>query len=320
MKTCAPNARRGFTLVELLVSLTILSLILFSLAQAVGFVSKLWINGVGAVDNFGKARDILTVMDRDIQGMVMRRDLPAFVDGVTPPAPACAFYTNTQGNPGTNTLDTRAVSLVDYVPDYSSNGTPTTFTLYRLNSGNNFTATNVPLIGNGSGPLTGLTYTTGTNNTTGEENIATGVILFGYQFVDGTGAIHTPNPDYASAAGGTYKISASPESSPTTPINYTFDFTAPSSTANSRAVIVSLLVLSNSAVTLVNQTPGMASTLTNDFNVSVTLPSNETYGQYWSVLLNPASGTFGANLPPTVRGGLRVFQRYIPLPLVSTSS
>jgi prepilin-type N-terminal cleavage/methylation domain-containing protein len=298
MKTSPSLRPAGFTLVELLVSITILSLMLFTLAQVIAFVSQLWINGVGAVDNFSKARDIMSVMDRDIQQMVMRPDLKAFVDNSnsTPPNPACAFYTNVQGSPGT---DTRSVSLVEYVP----NNGGVQGTLSRLNYGMNFTTPIVPSVGATNLPDLSKIPTSGTT-----ETIATGIIGFGYQFVDGTGTIQTPVPTMLSTAAPTVA----------TPYTYFYDYTAPNAAANPRAVIVSVLVLNNAAYQLATANATIMTKLQTDF--SGALPANETFAQYWNGTLNPATGTLDPTLPPSVRAGLRVFQRYIPLPLVTPAS
>jgi prepilin-type N-terminal cleavage/methylation domain-containing protein len=290
----------GFTLVELLVSITILSIMLFSLAQAIGYVSQLWINGVGTVDNFGKARDILTVMDRDIQQMVMRSDLPAFVvNPAANPLQACSVYTNVEGNQGTSTPDGRTISLVEYYPNFNGG----IFTLSRLNYGNNFSQSQTPIIATTT--LTDLSLATSPYT----ETVATGVVQFGYQFVDGTGTIQTPGPtNYV-------KNSSYPIAAPSALYTYSYNFTAPGASSNPRAVIVSLLVLSNSAYQLALQNAHIATQLTTDF--SGTLPANTTYSQFWNSTLNPTTGTLDPTLPAPVRAGLRVFQRYIPLPVVT---
>jgi prepilin-type N-terminal cleavage/methylation domain-containing protein len=280
----------GFTLIELLVSITILSLILFSLAQAIGFVAQLWVNGVGATDNMTKARDVLSVMNRDLSQMVLRPDTAAFVDqnGNS----ACAFYTSVQSN-GT---DTRSVSLVQYKLNPGSQ----TGVLGRLTYGMNYTSTITPIVSNPA--PTALTQL-GSSST---ETLATGVIQFQYQFVDGTGTIL--NPPYV-PTGSTSTL--------TTP--FTFDYVNPRDTANPRAVVVSLVVLSNSAYTLASQNSTIMTRLQTDFP-STTPAANKTYGSVWNATLNPASGTFDSSLPVPVRSGLRVFQHYIPLPVITPSS
>jgi prepilin-type N-terminal cleavage/methylation domain-containing protein len=298
MKSTAPTqgTRRGFTLVELLVSITILSIMLLFLGQAMGFVSNIWVNGVGMVDNFSKARNILNILDRDVQGMVMRPDMSAFVDGNTPPNPACAFYTNVQGY-SANTADTRAVSLVQYVMS-----TPGTLT--RKNYGMNFSLPIAPAIPAIPGSLTSPNPLTQLSSVTaaGTETLATGVIEFQYQFVDGYGQILTPPYTYKPVGSAT---------GTTTPFYY--DYTSPTAPPNARAVVISLLVLNNSAYNLAKQT-GQLANIKTIFETG-TLPANQTYSQFWNGTLNPSSGTFGASLPAPIRSGLKVFQRYLPLPV-----
>ena len=284
------HKKSGFTLVELLVSITILSLILLTLAKAIGFVSQIWVSGIGTVDNYSKARDILSIMDRDIQQMVLRPDTAAFVDSSG--NSACAFYTNIQGNPGTGlpgNPDTRTVSLVQYALN-----TPTTQpALVRKNYGMNFVYT-------AAASPTGATPTVGNtsslpqpaNSSLETDTVATGVIQFEWQFVDGGGNIISPT---------------------STSNNFSYNFNAPSAATNPRAVVVSILVLSNSAYQIALQNPAVITKLQTDFNT--TLPSSETYSQYWNGVLNPASGTLDPSLPPQVRNGLEVFQRFIPLPV-----
>jgi prepilin-type N-terminal cleavage/methylation domain-containing protein len=277
------SRRAGFTLIELLVSMTILSIILIALGSATGYVSRLWLNGVGAMDNFTKARVVLTLLDRDIQMMVLRRDLAAFVDSSTPPNPACAFYTNVQGSPGT---DTRAISLVQY-----RLATPaTTPTLQRLNYGMNFlnTASAVtPTVSTAS--LTQLG-----NSNVQPETVFTGIIRFQIQFLDGTGAIQ-----------------------PT----YSFTYSQPLPPANSRTVIVSMLVLSNPAYKLATQGGGtwMSSLANDSADFPTTALTNQTYSQVWNASLNSPSATL-LSLPLAIRSGIQVFERHIPLPITTPSS
>jgi prepilin-type N-terminal cleavage/methylation domain-containing protein len=285
------SLKLAFTIVELLVSMAILSIMLIAIASAIGYVSQLFTNSVGAVDNFAKARVLLNALDRDIQMMIIRRDVGAFADPTN--GPACAFYTQVQGYPGT---DTRSLSLVQY----SLTNSATSSVLIRQNCGMNFVAGSglTPEVGyNG----TNLLQLTNSNFTTvPPETASTGVIAFKWQFIDGNGAINTPT-------------STTPFLSP---------YLAPNSLTNYRIVVISMVVLSSSAYKLAIQT-GKLSTVIADFptspsNLTTALP---TYSQYWNNLLNnPAGGVFDTTLPAPIRGGIQVFERHIPLPFTTPST
>jgi len=275
------------------VSIAVLSLLIVILATATSSVLRTWQTGLGTVDNFTKSRTMLNLLDRDIQMIVLRRDLGAFVNTTTN-VPACAFCANIQGYPGT---DTRAISLVAYtnviVPNVSA-------TLQRLNYGMSF----VP---------TGISPTVGTNTlaqianipANGVENLATGVVAFKWQFIDGNGYYQTPNP-------------------PSTPA-FLYDFAAPGSPTNYRTVVVSMVVMSDNAYNLAIKT-GTLSRLTDgatDFPTTLPLSAtNQSFATYWSGLLNhPAGNTFDPALPAPVRdpGGISVIERHIPLPTIAAS-
>jgi prepilin-type N-terminal cleavage/methylation domain-containing protein len=276
---------KGFTLVELLVAVTITSIILFSLAQAIGFVSQLWLNGVGAVDNLTKARDIMAAMNRDVQMMVLRPDTAAFVDKNG--NPAFAFYSNVQSSGA----DTRTVSLVEYTIPTGSQ------TLQRLTYGMNYSNAVTPMVSTPA-PTVMSQLTTGSGGNMTPENMATGVLLFQYQFVNGSGTILT---------------GASTSVNPT----FTYDYINPRDPANPRAIIVSLLVLDNQGYLIASQNPAIMTSLLNLFN-SALPAAGQTYGYSWNQVLN--GGTFGPNLPTPIRSGVRVFQHYIPLPVISPGS
>jgi prepilin-type N-terminal cleavage/methylation domain-containing protein len=285
----------GFTLIELLVSMAILSIMLLTMATMMGFVSTIWLNGIGSMDNFTKARVVLNLVDRDIQMMVLRRDIAAFVD----PSGAsldsygnsiCAFYTNVQGNPGT---DTRSISLVQYL----LNNPGSQPTLQRLNYGMNF------LAASGVTPAIGQTskLAAPANSTLQTETVFTGIVRFQIQFVDGTGTILTPpyTPTGTTKAAGPFS----------------FNFLAPADPSNPRSVVVSMLVLSNPAYKLATQGGGTIMTkLLSTFPNTLT-GSNQTFSQYWNSILNPSIGTIDPTLPPVVRGGIQVFERRVPLPI-----
>ena len=279
--------RRGFTLTELLVAIAVLSLMLVTLATMTSFVTKIWLSGLGAADNYTKARVVLNLMDRDIQNMVLRRDLAAFVDGTGNTA-LCRFYTNEAGQPGTGftggTFDTRSVSLVQY----SLATTATTAMLQRLNYGMNFLPAS-----SGARPVVGSTTTLAvpSNATLQTDTLFTGIVQFEWQFIDGTGTIQTP--------------------SSTTP--FVYNFASPGATSNYRAVIISMVVLNNYAYTIATKNTTCMAMLTGTTCFSTTAPTNQTYSQVWNAFLAAPSTSF-STLPEPVRRGIQVFERHIPLP------
>lgn len=122
----------GFTLIELLASMSVLVVLMTVMSQTVGMVSSGWLSGKARIDAFTQARVTLGALDRDVQRMVLRRDLAAFTDG-TGANSALAFYTRVQGVQGD-----RAVSLVEYQVQ-----TPTTEPhLVRNDYGMDFGGTN----------------------------------------------------------------------------------------------------------------------------------------------------------------------------------
>ena len=299
----------SFTLVEMLVAMAILSLMLVAIASAMGLVSRIWLQGVGATDNYTKARVALGLLDRDIQLMVLRRDLAAFTDS-TGTQTSCAFYTMVDGSPGT---DTRALSLVQYsMSQLPSPSAATNSTLQRLNYGMNFntnTSAMTPEVGYNA-RLVQLTNSVVTANAV-TDNVFTGIIQFQIQFIDGTGTIL--NPPYNT-------LSSTPPSTstlPTLPTAFWYDFANPGGTYNPRGVVVSMVVLSNPAYIVATQ-PGSTYLQTIIGCFSTAPPSNQTYSQVWNSFLNAPTPAF-LKLPPSIRSGIQVFERHIPLPITTPS-
>ncbi len=142
---------RGFTLVEMMTAITVLSLMLVMLGQILQMASQAWTNGLRNVNNFTKARAMLDMFTRDLQSGVFRSDLAAF------PGSGTAFYTE---RPGilTSGGSERQVSLVQY--DYGTDtSTPVSLTTLRRGDqaiGWNDAATTIPF---GQTDFTGTTVT-----------------------------------------------------------------------------------------------------------------------------------------------------------------
>ncbi len=123
----SPSSRRGFTLVEMLVSISIVSFMLVVLAQVTGLTEKAWRLEQNRIDNFTKARSMLDLISDDLQRAVIRSDLPVFGTGAptvnsanglsyfTGTVYTTAFYTRIPGVPSTATTPVRDLSLVSYV-------------------------------------------------------------------------------------------------------------------------------------------------------------------------------------------------------------
>jgi len=297
--------RRSFTLVELLVAIAVLSLMLVALAAAMGGVTSIWRAGLVSVDNFNKARVVMNLLDRDVQMMVLRRDLAAFVDNNG--NQACAFYANVPAYQGTASSDPRTVSLVQYALTNSASSS----VLQRLSYGLSFANSATSGIGQANGysynklPVAGWVSTTGSpastalsqltpggNTSLQTEGLYSGIIQFQMQFVNGYG---TNCPAFS------------------------YNFTQPSLASNSRAVVVSMVVLSNPAYTLASKT-GNVLTIAGYFSTNA-LTTPTTYSQVWNNYLttNAAGSGFYAQ-PETVRRGVQVFERHIPLPITTPSS
>ncbi|MBN8707862.1 MAG: hypothetical protein J0I10_00675 [Verrucomicrobia bacterium] len=87
--------------------MVVLSLIVLVLAHMLSMASESWKAGTARADAMSQARVVLNLLQRDIQSVVLRRDLAAFVDETG--NPACAFYTRFPAVGGD-----RKLSLVQY--------------------------------------------------------------------------------------------------------------------------------------------------------------------------------------------------------------
>jgi len=100
----------SFTLVEIMVAVTILVILLALLSRIFSLSSATWIQGKKRANNFTKARAVLDILARDYQYGVFESGLPAFtIDGGT--TFTNAFYTLRQSS---SALNDRALSLICY--------------------------------------------------------------------------------------------------------------------------------------------------------------------------------------------------------------
>ena len=104
----------GFTLVEVMAAIVVLTLLTAILGQLLGTMSRTWQDGQRRVNNFTKARSMLELIGRDLQMGVFRSDLAAFPNG------QIAFYVLRPGIPANSAEDVRTVSLVQYAVETGS--------------------------------------------------------------------------------------------------------------------------------------------------------------------------------------------------------
>jgi hypothetical protein len=127
MKThsCRASDRglRSFTLIEMLVSIAVLSLMVAAMAQMLGLIGNAWGQGTSRTDAFTKGRSTLDLIMGDIQRGVFRSDIPSFLSNAQSVSTngasyfingsfTNAFYTRTPGVD--NGVSVRDVSLVSY--------------------------------------------------------------------------------------------------------------------------------------------------------------------------------------------------------------
>lgn len=183
---------------------------------------------------------------------------------------ACAFYTRMLGAEGD-----RRLSLVEYFLADPA----TTPKLMRADYGLNYdtdTASSRTLSLGTPDALPDL-------DKTSAQEIAEGVLAFRWQFINADGVLGA---------------------------DFVYDHANPSDSANTRTMVLSLLVLDKESYALAKDT-GVLTLLLSKLGAG---PSgNETYAVHWqSVLKSP---DFAAGLPRPVLRSLRVFERSIALPL-----
>jgi prepilin-type N-terminal cleavage/methylation domain-containing protein len=178
--------RSGFSLVELLTSITILSFVLVILVKMVGLVSVTWSDGQRQVSNLTKARAMLDLMARDVQAGVYRNDLRVFPDL----SGTLALFTKQPSISGS-----RNISLVTYALDANT----TSSWMYRGDMGMDWTP-QLPFVPfsytSGSAAASGtIASLVGSNAITLREMVH-GVVGWRVVFVlaDGTLSLSYPDP------------------------------------------------------------------------------------------------------------------------------
>jgi prepilin-type N-terminal cleavage/methylation domain-containing protein len=177
------SSRQAFTLVEVLASVSVFAMILTMMLQVVGGASSSYKTMQARVDNIEQARVVLSLLERDVQSMVLRPDVAAFVD--QDGSPACAFFTRMQGFSGD-----RRLSLVQYKMDASA-ATPG---LARLDLGRDYTKDGVSL------PI-GETNRLADLKDAQPQDLTGGIVSFQCQFLNELGELQEKYEPSSSAPG-----------------------------------------------------------------------------------------------------------------------
>jgi prepilin-type N-terminal cleavage/methylation domain-containing protein len=106
---------RGFTILELLVAITVLALVLVLAFQIVGMIGQTWIGGRGLAETQTQSRVFFDLIARDLRGAVLDGSLPAFQSN------RFAFYTLRPASSGGSSTN-RVFCLVEYAADTNAGG------------------------------------------------------------------------------------------------------------------------------------------------------------------------------------------------------
>ena len=174
------QGRAGFTLLELLVAMSVFILLVTLLAGVVSSVSSAWVRSREKMDAFVKGRALMNVLQRELKDAAIRDDLPVFPGG------DFSFYTTTASHDESMLAsapnDARALTFVSYGKADDANGRPmlrrTDRPYYYLNNG----ASDAPL------------WTEPTVNNVGPSGVLTrqlcdGVYAFRYAFIQTDGTV-----------------------------------------------------------------------------------------------------------------------------------
>lgn len=269
--------RRGFSLVELVVSVTVLTILVALFSQIFTLVSGTWSAGRAQANNFTQARIAMDVMSRDLQGAVIRRDLPAFFQN---DATALIFFTKEKSLKPDGVLGNRPMAAVQYLVE-TINGESM---LSRKSRGFDYgdeigyssTSWNIPL------PEVGL-----------NSGIGPGVLVMRYQFIGSDGENRLPsqvNQEWA-------KSNSLP------------------GVETLRAVIVSLAVLDEEGIKLLQAT-GALDSLRQKFSTADPGPLT-SFSSVWQTQMDDPAQPLGiGGVPRKALQGLRTFERTTLLPVL----
>lgn len=258
---------RGFTLIEMLTAVAILALLFVMLGGILNTMSRTWKEGQQRANNFTKARAMLDLLSRDLQGGLFRSDLVAF-----PGNPVTVlFYTQ---RPGISSSTPRDISLVQY----QLNTTATTSTLQRGDIAYDWSV-------NSSSSIAFNQVTLPTIPAGNFRDTSPGIVGFQLLFVYASGTMSTAYP------------------SPLT--------TATNSDALN-SVGISIAVVDDEAMKQL-ASAGKIQQLRND--LAGTINGTRSVKGDWDAYLQ--SSLDWKNYPRSLATGLKIFERYVYLPITN---
>lgn len=166
----------GFTLIEILVAVAVLSLTLVLFLQFSRGVFDAYRSGRANLDNYATGRALLDAIARDVQGAIIRGDLPSFPASGGGPR-ELSFYTGVAGIPSGGATGLRDLSYVRYEL------APAEFSLKRSDAAITWDDKSAIRIGSAQTPPAATSRT-----------LSAGVLAFDYRFLLQDGTI-TRTPD-----------------------------------------------------------------------------------------------------------------------------
>ena len=290
-----PGRRRslsGFTLVELLVAMAVLTLMLLMFSQMASSLTTTTDAQHQRADNFSTARVVLGRLDVDLEGLVRRNDLPLFPAAGS--ESALGFMTITPGvlPPGVSAVP-RGISYVEYDRESASPNPPATISpdhIDRSDLAYDWAATSVPPFG-----------TAGVPAATVPRMIAKGILGFQYVFLNQTSTTTAQGTANSLTKSATFfNVPTSSSSNGTT------------TTVQTTGISVSLLVIDDNSMNRLS--PAQINNLITAFTLTPgdLTDSTKEPATVWqtSIASLIASGAY----PKTSLQSLRWFERTYALP------
>lgn len=274
MKAKLKASGRAFTILELLVAMSVVMLLVVLLASVASSVSSAWTRSREKMDAFAKGRALMNVLQRELKDAAIREDLPAF------PLGEFSFYTTTTAHDETMLTagagEPRALTFVSYAKEDAETDRPVLVRkdrpyYYYLSAGSP------------DAPLWTASSANNTKPTSGQvlsRQLCEGVYAFRYAFIQKDGTV-----------------------------SQTFSKSAVNPTC---AVQVSVAVLGEQAETLLEKM-NLRSQLEGIFDLAGSPTAGQAWSPktIWDQALdnNPSMAAF----PAPIRTAIRTYERVIPI-------